>query len=108
MQKILYPLSYLGRMALTNYLTQSIAFTIVFYGYGFGLAGSSSVALMFAVAIAFIPLQIIFSRWWLNRFRFGPAEWLWRSLTYGRIQPFRYPSKEKTLPEMQSAADKVG
>jgi uncharacterized protein len=107
MQKILHPLSYLGRMALTNYLTQSIVFTIVFYGYGFGLAGLSNVTLMFVMAIAFIPIQIFFSRWWLNRFRFGPAEWLWRSLTYGRIQPFRYPPAVKILPEMQSVTDKV-
>lgn len=78
-----------GRMALSNYLAQSVIFSLMFYGFGFGLFGTlgSAVAAMFGLAV-FIA-QLIVSDWWLERFRFGPAEWLWRSLTYGQWQPLR-------------------
>jgi uncharacterized protein len=78
-----------GRMALTNYLLQSLVWTWVFFGYGLGLWGEISRAVQLPLAFAFFGLQILISRWWLDRFRFGPAEWLWRSLTYWRFQPMR-------------------
>lgn len=73
-----------GRMALTNYLLQSLIFSTLFYGYGFGLLGrvSSSMALLLGLAV--FTIQIFFSEYWLQRHRFGPAEWVWRRLTYGR------------------------
>lgn len=78
-----------GRMALTNYLLQSIVGTWVFYGYGLGLWGeigrSGQVALVLAVFVA----QVVFSHWWLARFRFGPIEWLWRAGTYLQWPPMR-------------------
>jgi uncharacterized protein len=89
----LAPLGTVGRMALTNYLLQSVAFVLLFFGYGLdgygpGLyAKGAFVNLM--LALSFFPLQIVVSQWWLRRFRFGPAEWLWRSLTYGKRQPMR-------------------
>lgn len=71
-----------GRMALTNYLTQSIVFAILFYGYGFGLFGRLEPAPAALLGVMFYAVQLWFSVWWLRRFRFGPFEWVWRSLTY--------------------------
>ncbi len=88
-QRILAPLAPVGRMALSNYLLHSIVMTTLSYGYGLGLYGSISLATGFTMAIVLYALQIPLSRWWLNRFRFGPFEWLWRSLTYARPQPMR-------------------
>ncbi|MDO6449279.1 DUF418 domain-containing protein [Oceanobacillus sp. FSL W7-1304] len=88
-QKIIQPFAAVGRMALTNYLMQSIICFILFYGIGFGLYGSiRPLAGVGMVLVVFIG-QIFLSNWWLRRFRFGPFEWLWRSLTYGKRQPLR-------------------
>lgn len=76
-----------GRMALTNYLLQSLVCTTIFYGYGLGLYGQVGAAAGIVLTVAIFALQILYSSWWLRRFRFGPMEWLWRTLTYGRIQP---------------------
>lgn len=83
-QWILRPLAATGRMALTNYLTQSLICAALFFGWGFGLWGSLSRSELAAVVIAIWTAQIVFSMVWLARFRFGPMEWLWRTLTYGR------------------------
>ena len=88
-QPILRPLQNLGRMALTVYLSSTLMFTTLFYGWGFGqlfLLGPVATTLY---AIGFFIIQLLFCTWWLNRFRFGPAEWLWRSLTYLQPQPLR-------------------
>jgi uncharacterized protein len=77
-----------GRMALTNYLLQSLICTTIFYGYGLGLYRRVGTAQAMAIAGAICVIQLALSRWWLRQFQFGPAEWLWRSCTYGRIQPF--------------------
>lgn len=78
-----------GRMALSNYLAHSIILTTVFYGYGFGLYGSVPRFWQMGFVVAVIALQLLWSKWWLARFRFGPAEWAWRSLTYGKMQSMR-------------------
>ncbi len=78
-----------GRMALTNYLTQSLVFGVLFNGYGFGLFGKLDQQTATALGIAVYCIQLWFSAWWLNRYRFGPCEWAWRSATYGRPQPMR-------------------
>jgi uncharacterized protein len=88
----LAPLAATGRLALTNYLAQSLVCTTLFYGYGLGLAGRVGAAAGVLLAIGIYALQIAFSLWWLRRFQFGPLEWLWRSLTYGRPQPLRRPA----------------
>jgi uncharacterized protein len=85
----LRPLAALGRMALSNYLAHSLVFTLLFYGYGAGLYGRLGPATTLGFALGMIALQLTLSREWLARFRFGPVEWLWRSLTYGRAQPWR-------------------
>lgn len=77
-----------GRMALTNYLTQSLVASTFFFGYGFGNWGVSRVdQMLFVVVLA--ALQIVFSHLWLSRFRYGPMEWLWRAVTYWTIPPMR-------------------
>ncbi len=88
-QRRLGVLAPVGRMALTNYLLQSLICTTIFYGYGFGLFGTVNAAAGIALSLLIYVLQIPFSHWWLARFQFGPMEWLWRTLTYGRRQPFR-------------------
>ena len=79
----------LGRMALTNYIMQSVILTSVFYGYAGGLYGQISRAPQMLMVLVIIVFQILFSRWWLNRYQFGPLEWVWRSLTYKRFQPMK-------------------
>lgn len=76
-----------GRMAFTNYLVQSLVLGWIFYGYGFGLFGRLSVAFALAIGIGLYAAQVAFSAWWLSRYRYGPVEWLWRSLMYGKRQP---------------------
>jgi uncharacterized protein len=77
----------LGRMAFTNYLTQSLIFGWIFYGYGLGLFGSIGAAKALAIGLAVYVAQVFFSAWWLGRYRYGPIEWLWRTLMYGALQP---------------------
>lgn len=81
---VMHFLAPLGRMAFTNYIVQSLLFTWIFYGYGLGLFNRLGPASALALGIAVFLLQVAFSRWWLARHRFGPLEWLWRTLTYGR------------------------
>jgi uncharacterized protein len=85
----LAPLAAVGRMAITNYLMQTVICTTLFYGYGFGLYGRIGMAASIALTVLIYAVQIPFSVWWLRHFRFGPVEWLWRSLTYGHMQPMR-------------------
>jgi uncharacterized protein len=85
----LTPLAAVGRMALTNYLMHSVVFTTLANSYGFGLYGRIPPSVGILMTLAMFALQIPLSNWWLSRFRFGPVEWLWRSLTYWRLQPMR-------------------
>ena len=78
-----------GRTALSNYLAHSVVMTSLFYGYGMGLYGEVPRFAQQGFVVALIGLQLLLSPWWLKHFRFGPAEWLWRSLTYGQRQPMR-------------------
>ena len=78
-----------GRMALTNYLMQSIIATTIFYGHGFGLYATIGRAEHWFVILPVWAFQILFSKWWLSRYKFGPAEWAWRSLTYWKKQELR-------------------
>jgi uncharacterized protein len=82
-------LAAVGRMALTNYLLQSIICVFIFYGIGLGLYGQVSRTMQLVIVLLIWSLQLIYSKSWLNHFFFGPFEWLWRSLTYRKRQPFR-------------------
>jgi uncharacterized protein len=87
-------LAAVGRMALSNYLFDSIVCTTLFYGYGFGLFGTINRTGLAAIVLLIWMIQLLISPIWLRYFRYGPAEWLWRSLTYWRIQPMRQHALE--------------
>jgi uncharacterized protein len=78
-----------GRMALTNYLLQSIITALLFHSYGFALFGKIEFWQGIVLTAIIFVMQILFSRWWLNHFPFGPFEWLWRSLTYFKLLPIK-------------------
>jgi uncharacterized protein len=88
MLRLLQPLAAVGRMALTNYLMQTIICTTIFYGHGLGYFGSVERTGQLAIVVAIWIGQLIISPIWLRMFEFGPFEWLWRSLTYWKLQPF--------------------
>jgi uncharacterized protein len=80
-----------GRMALTNYLMQSFVFAFVLFGVGPGLAmaGKLGTTVILGIVVVTYGMQVLFSRWWLARFAYGPMEWVWRALTYGYSPPLR-------------------
>lgn len=80
-------LAAVGRMALTNYILQSIFGLLIFHDLGFGLWSDLDRHQLYYVVFGQWAVMIAFSTWWLRRYRFGPLEWLWRTLTYGRRQP---------------------
>ncbi len=79
----------MGRMALTNYIMHSVILSSIFYGYAGGYFGEISRAPQMLIVVAIIAFQLVFSRWWLNTYAFGPLEWLWRCLSYKKLQPMR-------------------
>lgn len=83
----LAPLSYIGKMALTSYLTQSLFGVLLFFHFGAGLFMDTSPAMNIVMACGIFGLQIAFCKFWLKRFNYGPVEWLWRSATYLNWQP---------------------
>jgi uncharacterized protein len=85
----LAPLGVVGRMPLTNYLMQSVICTLIFNGYGFGFFGKVGPAAGLALTVLIFLAQIPLSQQWMAEFRFGPLEWIWRTLTYGKRQPMR-------------------
>ncbi len=87
---MLNALSPYGRMALTNYLTQTLIGTFVFHGWGLGLLGQLHEWQTLLLALAIIYVQIKVSTWWLARYRYGPLEWAWRCGTYRQRLPLRW------------------
>jgi len=81
-----------GRAAFTNYLGTSILMTTLFYGYGLGFYGTMSRVELWLVVVAMWALMLLWSKPWLDRYRYGPFEWLWRSLSRMEIQPMRKAS----------------
>ncbi|MBY0095728.1 DUF418 domain-containing protein [Mesobacillus maritimus] len=90
-QKRLRPLGSAGQMALTNYLMQTIVSTIIFVGFGF--YGETSLLTGTILCFIIFALQMGFSTFWLEYYRFGPFEWLWRSFTYLKFQPLKKANK---------------
>ncbi len=88
-RRLLAPLGAAGRMGLTVYLSGSFMFGALFYGFAFGNAFWLGPAAVTAYAVFFFAIQIVFSVWWTNRFRFGPMEWLWRALAYLKFPPMK-------------------
>ncbi len=96
-----WPVAAVGRTALTNYLLQSLICTSIFYGYGAGLYNRIGAAQAVALAVGIYGVQLAASAWWLAHFRFGPVEWLWRSLTYGRRQPLRRSALQREAVDVR-------
>ena len=88
LSRIMNSLAAVGRMAFTHYILQTVLATLIFYGHGLGYFGQISRTGQFGIVLAIWTLQIIISPIWLKYFRFGPLEWLWRSLVYMQKQPF--------------------
>lgn len=91
----LAPVGSAGRMALTNYIVQVVLLDLLFSNYAIGLKIDPFGAV--AISLVMFGAMIVFSRRWLKEFRFGPLEWLWRTLSYGRKQPMRLGSTTKVL-----------
>jgi uncharacterized protein len=88
-RRILAPVAAAGRMALTNYLTQTLILITLFYGFGFGLFYRVSLTQGVMITITLYLIQIIWSNLWFKKFKYGPLEWFWRGLTYKKFEPFR-------------------
>lgn len=97
-QERLAPLKAVGRMALSNYLLQTVIGVALFYSYGLGLYGKVGPAICLGLSVTIFLIQIVLSNWWLKRFHFGPVEWLWRSLTYLKPQRARLLGEFDLLP----------
>jgi len=88
-------LAWTGRMALTIYMVQIATLDLLFSNYALHVRLTPLQAL--GTGLVFFALNAAFSRWWLARFRFGPFEWLWRSITYGQRQPWRIDARAATV-----------
>jgi uncharacterized protein len=97
-RRFLMPFAAVGRTALTNYLMQSVICTVFFYHYTTGLYGRIGPALALVPTVILYSAQVGISNMWLKHYRFGPMEWLWRGLTYGKFPSMR-KSDPATLPE---------
>lgn len=85
--KVLMRVAPVGKMAFTNYISHSVVCVIIFFGVGLGYMGMLGPVAWTLFAVVIYAAQIVFSTLWLKKFEYGPLEWVWRSLTYGRIQP---------------------
>jgi uncharacterized protein len=101
LQGLFRRLEAVGQMAFTNYIMHSVICTLIFFGYGLNYFGELEFYQLFYVVLGIWILQLIVSPWWLRHFRYGPLEWLWRSLTYWKRQPFRREARvEKEAAEV--------
>lgn len=91
----LAPLSPVGRMALTNFLMQSVIMVLIMGNYGLGLAFKLTLTALLPLKIVLFVGQVALSGWWMRRFRYGPAEWFWRAATYGSLPPFLLPPRSR-------------
>jgi uncharacterized protein len=87
--KLLRSLAGVGRTAFSNYLLQTIICTTIFYGHGFGLFGTVERWTQILIVVGIWLFQILITNIWLQYFRFSPVEWIWRSLTYWKLQPMK-------------------
>jgi uncharacterized protein len=78
-----------GRMALTNYVVQCVSFALIFSGAGLRLFNTMPYWCYLALAVSIYSIQVILSKYWLSKYNYGPLEWVWRKLSYGKIAPFR-------------------
>jgi uncharacterized protein len=97
----LTPFAAVGRTALTNYLMQSVLCTLFFYHYTTGLYGRIGPAWGLVPTVILYSAQVVISNWWLQRYRFGPMEWLWRGMTYGKFPSMH---RDEPVPVMETPA----
>jgi uncharacterized protein len=88
-KKLLVPVAAAGRMALTNYLSQTLILITLFYGFGFGYFNQVSLAQGILITFVLYLIQVVWSNLWFKKFKYGPLEWFWRGLTYKKFEPFR-------------------
>lgn len=81
--------AFVGKMTLTNYILQSCSAFLLFYGTGMGWFGKIGSTVTLFIAVGVFGIQIVLSKFWLRYFEFGPLEWIWRQLTYGKLIPLR-------------------
>jgi uncharacterized protein len=98
-RRVLTAVAPLGRTAFSNYLFQSVVFGWIFFGYGLGLFGRLGASAALLLGVGIYALQIRLSACWLHHFRFGPLEWLWRTLMYGATQPMRVGRHARSAAE---------
>jgi uncharacterized protein len=89
-----------GRMALSNYLFQTVLSLIIYHGIGFHLSGQLGYSMVMLTAIGIFTWQILFSTIWLRYYKFGPAEWIWRQMTYGKFMSIRRRKSIALIPEV--------
>jgi uncharacterized protein len=92
----------IGRMTLTNYMTQNVIALLLFSGFGFGLAITGRIHFGYYLLFAFIiyVIQVYFSKWWLKKYKYGPVEWIWRQLSYGKRLPIRRAEEPEPVDEI--------
>lgn len=103
-RQFLRPFAAVGRMALTDYLMQSVVCTLFFYHYTTGLYGRVGPALGLLLSVILFAFQVAFSNWWVAHYRFGPTEWLWRGLTYGSFPAMSKGTVPADVTESKVAA----
>jgi uncharacterized protein len=103
-RRFLLPFAAVGRMALTDYLMQSVLCTLFFYHYTTGLYGRVGPAIGLIPTVLLYSAQVVFSNWWLQRYRFGPMEWLWRGMTYGKFPAMH---KEEPMAALEAPASSL-
>jgi uncharacterized protein len=112
MAKLFRCLEAVGQMAFTNYILHSVICTLFFFGYGLNYYAELELYQLYFVVLAIWAFQLVFSPLWLRYFYFGPLEWLWRCLTYWKIQPFRRRSDKDgngtSAPAVESGAVQTG
>jgi len=94
-----------GRMALTNYLMQTVICTTIFYGYGFGMFNRATRLEQSVLVVGIWLFQIVFSYFWIGNFRFGPVEWVWRTVSYLRWQPMLRPARSDSTASTAFAGE---
>jgi uncharacterized protein len=104
LRRFVAPFAAVGRMALTDYLTQSVLCTLFFYHYATGLYGRVGPAMALIPTVVLYSAQVVFSNWWLRHYRFGPMEWLWRGLTYGKFPSMRHGGPESLIDALPGDA----
>jgi uncharacterized protein len=97
-QRVLSVLAPVGRMALTNYILQTVVCVFIFYGYGLGKFGQIHAAAATGLALGIFAMQLVLSTIWLKFFAYGPLEWVWRQLTYGSRLALKRQPAAASLP----------